>query len=105
MKMEKKSGGAEKERKDEGKEKNMESKRGRVFLPPLLATEFPSRERERGEEREIMGERFYGRERREKKERERDWERGYGREKNRGEERGLLSFFLYLRINLLLKCC
>ena len=27
-------------------------KRGRLFLPPLLATEFLSRERERGEERE-----------------------------------------------------
>ena len=29
------------------------ARRGRLFLPPLLATEFPSRERERGEEREM----------------------------------------------------
>ena len=29
-----------------------EKKRGRLFLLPLLATEFPSRERERGEERD-----------------------------------------------------
>ena len=29
-----------------------ERKRGRFFLPPLLATEFPLQERERGEERD-----------------------------------------------------
>ena len=38
-----------------------ERRRGRLFLPPLPATEFPSRERERGEERET-GEKKWGEE-------------------------------------------
>ena len=56
-----------------------EKERGSLFLPPLLATELPSRERERGEER--------GKEEKEEEEEEEKEEKGEneGKEKEKKE--------------------
>ena len=81
----------ERERREKGRKEERDnsrgSKRGRLFLPPLLATEFPSRERERARGRE----RNYGREvLRERKKLRETKKREKGRER-RGIVRGINS--------------